>query len=299
MVSPLLKVMRLDAALRLGVDDPDGRVIRELSSPTFSSREDQDRLADGALDLRHVGDGRRVAPRISGGFARQRLLIHDDVSRLLLAHHFTGRKALRLGQRARSDDLDDRHSSRNRRVARNVHGEPMTESSAGGIENRRVVDVARRRALRRQPRRHDDDRAKKSGPSSVPMRNHFERTRSRYSRLMTAQSLAMSAHPLLDARGADLLEEDLVQRGLHELEALHARPVSMTRRSSSCGSAPGASSISKKRFWSSARCTSARSARIGATPRRRSPSSASATLRRRARPSRRRPRRRAPSRRAR
>src|SRR5688572_11457234 len=57
--------------------------------------------------------------------------------------------------------------------------------------------------------------AKNTGPSRVPTRNHFERTRSRYSRLNTTPSLrrlALSTHPLLDAGGADLLEENLVQR---------------------------------------------------------------------------------------
>src|SRR5664279_367857 len=61
---------------------------------------------------------------------------------------------------------------------------------------------------------------KKSGASAVLSRYHFERTRSRYSRLMIAQSLAMSAHSRLDARRANRVEENAVQRGLHELEAL-------------------------------------------------------------------------------
>src|SRR5438132_11314674 len=62
---------------------------------------------------------------------------------------------------------------------------------------------------------------KKSGPKKVAMRNHFERTRSRYSRLMIAQSLAMAGHPRFHAKGvgADLLEENLMQRRLHHLEA--------------------------------------------------------------------------------
>src|SRR3990172_4792384 len=64
---------------------------------------------------------------------------------------------------------------------------------------------------------------KKTGPKIVVMMNHFVRTRSTYSRLITAQSLPMAGHPRLDARRADPFEEDLVQRRLHELEALDAR----------------------------------------------------------------------------
>ena len=45
-----------------------------------------------------------------------------------------------------------------------------------------------------------------------------------YSRRITAQSLAMSGHSLFDAGGPYRVEEDAVQRGLHELEALDARP---------------------------------------------------------------------------
>src|ERR687894_1341076 len=59
-----------------------------------------------------------------------------------------------------------------------------------------------------------------AGMKSVPMTNHFDRTRSRYSRLTTTQSLRTDGHlgfgpGPLDAgrvRGADALEEDLVQR---------------------------------------------------------------------------------------
>src|SRR3954471_24046519 len=69
--------------------------------------------------------------------------------------------------------------------------------------------------------------AKNTGPSRVPTRNHLERTRSRYSRLNTTPSLrmlALSTHSLLDASSADFLEEDLVQRRLHELEPLDRSP---------------------------------------------------------------------------
>src|SRR5205807_6957357 len=57
-----------------------------------------------------------------------------------------------------------------------------------------------------------------TGPRNVATRNHLERTRSVYSRSRTARSLPMPAQSLLDAGGADLLQEDLVQRRLHELE---------------------------------------------------------------------------------
>src|SRR4051812_44656769 len=52
---------------------------------------------------------------------------------------------------------------------------------------------------------------KKIGPKIVAKTNHFVRTLSRYSRLMIAQSLAMSCHPHFNSGRADLLEEDLVQ----------------------------------------------------------------------------------------
>src|ERR1700716_3836873 len=76
--------------------------------------------------------------------------------------------------------------------------------------------------------------AKKIGPKNVAIMNHFDRTRSRYSRLMIAQSLAMSGHPLFDAARpcvrsglsdvrADFLEEYLEKRRLDHLESLNGR----------------------------------------------------------------------------
>src|SRR5258706_5389205 len=62
---------------------------------------------------------------------------------------------------------------------------------------------------------------KKIGPKKVAIRNHFDRTRSRYSRLMIAQSLAMSGHSLLDAARPDFLQENLMERWLDHLESLH------------------------------------------------------------------------------
>src|SRR5256885_16024438 len=62
---------------------------------------------------------------------------------------------------------------------------------------------------------------KKIGPKNVAIRNHFDRTRSRYSRLITAQSLAMSTHPLFDAGCANFLQEYLMQRRLNHLEPLY------------------------------------------------------------------------------
>jgi hypothetical protein len=50
-----------------------------------------------------------------------------------------------------------------------------------------------------------------TGPNTVANRNHFDRTRSKYSRRITAISLSMTAHPLVDVRGANFLEEDPVQ----------------------------------------------------------------------------------------
>src|SRR5512140_3720219 len=62
---------------------------------------------------------------------------------------------------------------------------------------------------------------KKTGPKMVTMMNHLVRTRSRNSRLITVQSLAMTGHSLLDARRPDLVEEDLVQGRLDQFEALY------------------------------------------------------------------------------
>src|SRR5512140_412578 len=64
---------------------------------------------------------------------------------------------------------------------------------------------------------------KKRGPSAVLKMYHFERTRSRYSRLMIAKSLPMTAHARLDAGRAHRVEEDAMQRWLHQLEALDVR----------------------------------------------------------------------------
>ena len=52
---------------------------------------------------------------------------------------------------------------------------------------------------------------KNSGPKIVAKMNHFVRTRSRYSRLTIAQSLAMTRHPRFDSGCADPFEEDLVE----------------------------------------------------------------------------------------
>src|SRR3954469_8122315 len=64
---------------------------------------------------------------------------------------------------------------------------------------------------------------KKTGPKNVAIRNHFDRTRSRYSRLMIAQSLAIASPSPFDTGGADFLQEDLVQRWLDHLESLNRR----------------------------------------------------------------------------
>src|SRR4051794_24040252 len=60
--------------------------------------------------------------------------------------------------------------------------------------------------------------AMNTGPRTQPRMKARVFTRSRYSRRMTAHSLALTTHALLDALRADRLEEDLVQRWLHELE---------------------------------------------------------------------------------
>src|SRR5215217_237785 len=62
-----------------------------------------------------------------------------------------------------------------------------------------------------------------AGTSSVMTMNHLDRTRSRYSRLATTKILlTMARHPGFYAVRADALNEDLVQRRLHELETLDA-----------------------------------------------------------------------------
>src|SRR5215217_1469617 len=61
---------------------------------------------------------------------------------------------------------------------------------------------------------------KKIGPNTVAKMNHRVRTRSRYSRFMIAQSLAMSADPRFDTGCAYTFQKYLVQRGPHDLEAI-------------------------------------------------------------------------------
>src|SRR6185503_11327683 len=63
-----------------------------------------------------------------------------------------------------------------------------------------------------------------TGTMKVMTRNQRERTRSVNSRFATISSLlsAMSAHPRLHAGHADALQEDLVQRRLHQLEPFDA-----------------------------------------------------------------------------
>src|SRR6185437_3359908 len=63
-----------------------------------------------------------------------------------------------------------------------------------------------------------------AGTASVPRMNQRERTRSMYSRFATAINLlSMSGQPLFDASRADALQEDLMQRRPHQLEALDVR----------------------------------------------------------------------------
>src|SRR5688500_577062 len=52
---------------------------------------------------------------------------------------------------------------------------------------------------------------RKTGPRIVATMNHFERTRSRYSRLNTTQALPMAGHSLLDSTRPDALQENLMQ----------------------------------------------------------------------------------------
>src|SRR5690348_15084892 len=64
---------------------------------------------------------------------------------------------------------------------------------------------------------------KKIGPNTVAKMNHLVRTRSRYSRLTIAQSLAMSVNSRLDACCSNFLEEDLVKRRTHDLKPIDRR----------------------------------------------------------------------------
>ena len=63
------------------------------------------------------------------------------------------------------------------------------------------------------------------GPKMVATMNHFVSTRSVYSRRRMAHSLPLTTHPLLDARGADALHEDLMERRLDDLEAADRDPL--------------------------------------------------------------------------
>src|SRR5262245_28650164 len=63
-----------------------------------------------------------------------------------------------------------------------------------------------------------------AGTASVPMMNQRERTRSRNSRFATMKILlSMARHPRLDASSADALQEDLMERRLHQLEPFDLR----------------------------------------------------------------------------
>src|SRR6185437_6828670 len=62
-----------------------------------------------------------------------------------------------------------------------------------------------------------------TGTSSVTTMNQRERTRSRYSRFATTKNLSMAGHPRFDAGHADALNEYLMERRLHQLEALDQR----------------------------------------------------------------------------
>src|SRR6185436_3119496 len=61
--------------------------------------------------------------------------------------------------------------------------------------------------------------SRRSGSSIVPSQNDRLRTRSRYSRRITIISLCLGRVP------SHLLDEDVVQRGLHDLEATHRYPL--------------------------------------------------------------------------
>src|SRR5512146_1889575 len=61
----------------------------------------------------------------------------------------------------------------------------------------------------------------RTGTSRVTATNQRERTRSMYSRLVTMNIfLSMAGHPRFDATRADALQEDFMERRLHQLEPL-------------------------------------------------------------------------------
>ena len=148
-------------------------------------------------------------------------------------------RLLHLGGRAPSPAPEDRpattaidararsQSTIGRRAlsAISVLRDAIADAGAGRVENADVANARRRAALRRHV-----DREERTRRPSAPARaasstmNQRERTRSRYSRLATMKNfLSMAGHPRFDARGADALEEDLMERRLHQLEALDVR----------------------------------------------------------------------------
>ena len=74
----------------------------------------------------------------------------------------------------------------------------------------RTFDDAPLRAVMIDRDRHHGRHQRRHG--NVITTNQRDRTRSRYSRLATMKIfLSMARHPRLDARGADTLEEDLME----------------------------------------------------------------------------------------
>src|SRR2546425_3647673 len=65
---------------------------------------------------------------------------------------------------------------------------------------------------------------KNSGPMSAENQNHLLRTRSTNSRRTTAHTLCIGPRLLPRRRGTDQVDEDLVERRLHQLESRQPRP---------------------------------------------------------------------------
>ena len=118
----------------------------------------------------------------------------------------------------------------------------------------RDVTHGRRRAALRAPCRSGSmsTPAMSAGTSSVMTMNHLERTRSRYSRLATTRiSYPWPDIPVSTPVAPTRCRKIWCSDGCTSSNRSIFAPASIRRRSSACGSASGASSISKKRFESS------------------------------------------------
>ena len=256
--------------------------MREGCNPSCSSRCAR-RLRCTAPSISFMStSAEALRPGVSLALAGEGGRVEHEVAhhRIRRAHHLMSRRALRAAAQIGRRDRRARSAREGSLAEMPPASSPATRMPScvpGGIEDHDVREVGRRLGAARDHHRNDDDEAEEDGAERVLKMNHFERTRSRYSRLMTTKSLSMAGHPRLDARGADRVEEDLVERRLHELEALDDRAGVDEPCGAGAAASRSARARSRRSGWSRrASVTSERSAKM-CRRRRRERSSPSAT----------------------